>query len=137
MIKGPRRIQIQRQSSGAVIGAPPAGYEAGTGTPRQTYGPKGPSGRSADYEANLAAKQAMDAYTRSQAPQRPRYAGPMQPRSASQVAGGGAAGGATGGATGGAAGGAVLTNGAAVAWWQNPWLWGAAIAIYFYTRKGK
>ncbi len=140
MIKGPTRKQIQRQSTGPVIGAPPVGYVAGTGKAGQTYGPKGPSGRSADYDANLAAKQARDrAATLEREQQRAaegrgRKAALTQSRNGAQVGGGGGAGGGNGG-NGSGATPAPFT--AAGAWWENPWLWGAAIALYLYTRRGK
>ena len=142
-MNGPRRTQIQRQSRGPVIGAPPVGYVAGTGKAGQTYGPKGPSGRSADYDANLAAKQARDrAATLEREQQRAaegrgRKAALTQSRNGAQVGGGGAAGGANGANGANGRGAAVAPFTAAGAWWENPWLWGAAIAIYLYTRRGK
>ena len=137
-MNGPRRIQIQRGSR-PVIGAPPLGYVAG-GQVGQTYGPKGRSGRSADYDANLAAKQARDrAATLEREQQRAaegrgRKAALTQSRNGAQVGGGGGAGGGNGGNGSGAA---VAPFTAAGAWWENPWLWGAAIALYLYTRRGK
>jgi len=120
-MNGPRRIQIQRQYTGPAptIGAAP------TSSPEPT---------SARYLATKAAKQAMDRYTVSQKPRSPRYAGPMAPRNGGRVNGGGANGGANGGAGVGA--GAVATSSPG-AWWQNPYIWGAAIAIYLFTMKAR
>ncbi len=135
-MNGPQRTQIQRQTG--VVGAPPTGYEAGSGTPGQTYGPEGPSGRSADYEAKLAAKQAMDAYTLSQAPQKPRKAAPMKPRSRGDAIrngngngdfnGGGYSPPAVNGA-GARAGGAEF--------WKNPYYWAAAVALFWWMKRNK
>ena len=121
-MNGPTRIRIQREYSGPAptIGAAPASSPAPT---------------TARYQDTLAAKQAMDRYTVSQMPQRPRSAGPVAPRSSSPRSGA-IVGGAGGGAGNGAGNGALATASAG-AWWQNPYIWGAAIAIYLFTMKAR
>lgn len=140
-MNGPQRLQIQRQYTGpaATVGAPPVGYEAGTGDPGQTYGPRGESGRSSSYEANLAAKQARDAETVARKPKRPRSAGPMKPRSRGDAIrnGNGNGGFNGGGYSPPAVNGAGAPAGAAE-FWKNPYYLAAvAVAVFWWMRRDK
>jgi len=136
-MNGPSRLQIQRSSG--VVGAAPAGYQAGSGDPGQTYGPEGEAGRSASYYKNLAAKQARDAETVARKPRRPRSAGPMKPRSRGDAIRNG--NGNNGAVNGGGYSPPAVTGGAAPAapaeFWKNPYYWAAVAAVIWWWRNKK
>ena len=112
-MNGPQRLQIQRGYTGPAptIGAAPK---------------SSPEPTPARYQATKAAKLARDRYTVSQKPQRPRSRG-QAIREAEAM--GERLPGRSGGGTGVAA--------PAADWWMNPWLWAAALGVYWMTRKGK
>ena len=109
-MNGPQRLQIQRGYTG----------------PAPTIGPapkSSPEPTTARYQATKAAKLARDRYTVSQ---KPRSRGQAIRQAA-----------ANGGASPGAAGGGNGVVAPAADWWMNPWLWAAALGVYWMTRKGK
>lgn len=114
MISGPRRTTIQRQRSGpaAVIGAPPAIRRP---TPFA-----------------LAQKRAATPFVSSSAA---RTAGPMKKRpskreiTASRRNGNGSAR--------AMAPGAATYEASSASWYQNPWIWAAAIGLFYFSRRKK
>jgi hypothetical protein len=122
--RGPSRAQ-SRGVSGGTIGAAPT-----TAGGTRSGGSQGSRGRSENYEANLAAKQARDRETVAKSYQRPRSAGPMPGRQAS-IPGGGSIPGAGAGGTNSTA---AL---AGMPWMSSPYYWLGIGAIAFLLLRKK